>query len=99
MGIQCSLRQGVGGMLQVGTAVGAKATVSQVVQQVLQEGGLSGFYRGYGVGVLRAVPMSALSFGTYELVRAWLAVQSGVAPAGPQNKRLGDKDDQQLQAS
>ena len=71
-------------MLQVGTALGAKATVPQVVQQVLQEGGLSGFYRGYGLGVLRAVPMSALSFGTYELVRAWLAVQGGIVPARSQ---------------
>lgn len=67
-------------MVQVGTASGARATVSQVVQQVLQEGGVAGFYRGYGVGVLRAVPTSALSFGTYELVRAWLAVQNGAAP-------------------
>ncbi|KAL3159559.1 hypothetical protein ABBQ38_009975 [Trebouxia sp. C0009 RCD-2024] len=67
--------------LQVGSASGASATVSQVVQQVLQEGGVAGFYRGYGVGVLRAVPTSALSFGTYELVRAWLAVQNGAAPS------------------
>lgn len=71
-------------VLQVGSALGVKATVPQIVQQVLQEGGLSGFYRGYGIGVLRAVPMSGLSFGTYELVRAWLAVQSGIVPARPQ---------------
>ena len=71
-------------MLQVGTTLGAQANVPQMVQQVLQEGGLSGFYRGYGVSVLRAVPMSALSFGTYELIRAWLAVQSGTVPARPQ---------------
>lgn len=86
-------------MLQVGTASGARATVSQVVQQVLQEGGLAGFYKGYSVGVLRAVPMSALSFGTYELVRVWLTVQSGAVPSRPQYKRLDKEDDQGLQAS
>jgi len=29
------------------------------------------------VGAVRAVPLSALSFGTYELVRAWLPIQGG----------------------
>ena len=74
-------------VVQVGSASGAKATVSKVVQQVLQEGGVAGFYRGYRVGVLRMVPTSALSFGTYELVRAWLAVQSGADPTTSQNKQ------------
>lgn len=85
-------------MVQVGTASGAKATVSQVVRQVMQEGGVSGFYRGYGVGVLRAVPMSALSFGTYELVRAWLTVQTGAAPARQQEED-SDQNEKGLKAS
>lgn len=63
--------------LQVGAANGAKASVSRTVQRIVQERGLAGFYQGFQVGVLRAVPMSALSFGTYELVRAWLSIQSG----------------------
>ena len=61
--------------MQVGAANGAKVTVSRTIQQVMQEHGLAGFYQGFRYGILRAVPMSALSFGTYELVRAWLAVQ------------------------
>ncbi len=61
----------------MGAANGATLNLTRTVQHVLSEGGVLGFYRGFRVGVLRAVPMSALSFGTYELVRAWLAVQSG----------------------
>ena len=62
---------------QVGAANGAKASVSKTVQRIIQERGLAGFYQGFEVGVLRAVPMSALSFGTYEIVRAWLSIHSG----------------------
>lgn len=86
-------------MLQVGTASVAKANAAKVVRKVLQEGGLPGFYRGYGVGVLRAVPMSALSFGAYELVRTWLALQSGSLDITPSQALLDQETDNSLEAN
>ena len=72
--------------MQVGTANGARVTVSKTIHQVMQERGIAGFYQGFRYGVLRAVPMSALSFGTYELVRAWLAMQpSSISNAAVQS--------------
>lgn len=85
--------------LQVGTASVAKANAAKVVRKVLQEGGLPGFYRGYGVGVLRAVPMSALSFGAYELVRTWLALQSGSLDITPSQALLDQETDNSLEAN
>ena len=58
-------------------ANGAKINLDRTIQSVLAEGGILGFFRGFRVGAVRAVPMSALSFGTYELVRAWLPTQGG----------------------
>ena len=58
-------------------ANGAKMNLDRTIQSVLAEGGILGFYRGFRVGAVRAVPMSALSFGTYEIVRAWLPIQGG----------------------
>ena len=80
----------------MGTASTAKANLAQVVRSVMQEGGLRGFYRGYGVGVMRAVPMSALSFGTYELVRTWLTMQSGSLGSTPMQAVLDCEGDQSL---
>lgn len=62
---------------------GAQANLGSTVQSVLSEAGVLGFYKGFRIGAFRAVPMSALSFGTYELVRAWLAVQSGSISSSP----------------
>ncbi len=58
-------------------ANGAKINLDRTIQSVLAEGGILGFFRGFRVGAVRAVPLSALSFGTYELVRAWLPIQGG----------------------
>ena len=74
---------------------GAQANLGGTVQSVLSEGGLLGFYKGFRIGAFRAVPMSALSFGTYELVRAWLEVQSGSISSAP----LSQNEMQSLEAT
>ena len=38
-------------------------------------------YRGLGAATMRVVPMACVSFGTYEVVHAWLARLDG--PQGP----------------
>lgn len=63
-------------LLQIGSANGIKAGFDSTVQQVYKQHGLFGFYRGFQIAVLRAAPMAALSFGTYELVRAMLEAQT-----------------------
>lgn len=74
---------------------GVQPSLGSTVQSVLSEGGVLGFYKGFRIGAFRAVPMSALSFGTYELVRAWLAVQSGSISSTP----LTQNETQSLEAT
>lgn len=63
-------------LLQIGSANGIKAGFGSTVQQVYTQHGLFGFYRGFQIAALRAAPMAALSFGTYELVRTMLETQA-----------------------
>lgn len=47
---------------------GGVETIGQAVHSLYAESGLSGFYRGLGLKLLRAIPMSAVGFLVYEEV-------------------------------
>lgn len=58
--------------MQVGAADGVRVGFAKTVGGIYRQKGFAGFYNGFKVGVLKTAPMSALSFGTYELIRSRL---------------------------
>jgi len=55
-----------------GSASGAAGGILGVARAVVREGGVRGLFQGMGPRVLLAVPSAAVSWGTYETVRAAL---------------------------
>ncbi len=43
-----------------------------------EDGVIRGLYRGMSINYLRAIPMVAVSFSTYELVKQWLRLDTGI---------------------
>lgn len=66
--------------LQVGAADGVCVGFAKTVGGIYRQKGFAGFYNGFKVGVLKTAPMSALSFGTYELIRNRLDAPAHSSP-------------------
>lgn len=54
------------------TKTSATQSFQATLAEVLKEGGPLALYRGIGPASLKVIPMAIVSFGTYEMVRAWI---------------------------
>lgn len=63
-------RMQVGGVVGDGHRLGMR----EVIKIVYKERGLRGFFVGLGIGYVKIVPMSAVSFYTYERAKFWLGI-------------------------
>ncbi|XP_031276732.1 calcium-dependent mitochondrial ATP-magnesium/phosphate carrier protein 2-like [Pistacia vera] len=62
-------------VLQVQTA---KAQIMPAVRAIWREGGISGFFRGNGLNVMKVAPESAIRFYIYEMVKNFIADAKGI---------------------
>ncbi|EPS60241.1 hypothetical protein M569_14562, partial [Genlisea aurea] len=61
-------------ILQVQTA---KAHIGPAVKNIWREGGVSGFFRGNGINVLKVAPESAIKFYAYEMLKDVMGDENG----------------------
>lgn len=62
--------------MQVGGAVGDghRLRISETARLIMREGGFRGFFVGLTIGYAKVVPMVAMSFYTYERLKAWFGI-------------------------
>jgi solute carrier family 25 protein 16 len=63
--------------MQVGGLMNPNAFVSfwDTVQEIHRVKGFKGFYVGLSIGYLKVMPMTAVSFATYERMKAYLGIE------------------------
>jgi len=62
-------------------------SVGRTLSLVYREHGLArGLYRGMSINFLRACPMVAVSFSSYELLKQWLGLETGIADSSASSK-------------